>query len=128
MRDGGSRLRVDVVISHERAHLGDHVGNVAWVHGRHEISHLPKRQILLTLRRHGMGKDEAVHDTHREPKDASRAPGGEREDTTGPDEPLLIAAPEQFKALAHPLRQRMLFALGERATISQLASALTSNK
>jgi DNA-binding transcriptional ArsR family regulator len=76
----------------------------------------------------GCGKDEAVQDIHREPERASQAPGGEREDTTGPDEPLLIAAPEQFKALAHPLRQRMLFALSERATISQLASALASNK
>jgi DNA-binding transcriptional ArsR family regulator len=37
--------------------------------------------------------------------------------------------PVQLKALAHPLRQRLLFSLGERpATISQLAAALGAHK
>jgi len=44
------------------------------------------------------------------------------------DEPFRIVTPDQHKALAHPLRQRLLFALGEPATISQLAAALRSNK
>jgi DNA-binding transcriptional ArsR family regulator len=40
-----------------------------------------------------------------------------------------ITTPEQFKALAHPTRHRLLFALGQdEATISQLATALGSNK
>jgi DNA-binding transcriptional ArsR family regulator len=40
-----------------------------------------------------------------------------------------ISTPEEFKALAHPLRQRMLFLLGERpATISQLALTLDTRK
>ncbi|WP_331742419.1 winged helix-turn-helix domain-containing protein (plasmid) [Streptomyces sp. NBC_00876] len=40
-----------------------------------------------------------------------------------------IGAPEQFAALAHPLRQRLLFALGHRpATISQLAAQLDAKK
>lgn len=39
-----------------------------------------------------------------------------------------VYAPEHFKALAHPTRQRMLFALGEPATISQLAAALSTRK
>ncbi|MEU6508806.1 ArsR family transcriptional regulator [Streptomyces sp. NPDC046942] len=48
-------------------------------------------------------------------------PGGE----TGTDGVLDISAPEQFAALAHPLRQRLLFALThEAATISQLAVRL----
>jgi DNA-binding transcriptional ArsR family regulator len=39
------------------------------------------------------------------------------------------STPEQFKALAHPFRQRLLFSLGERpATISQLAGALDARK
>jgi hypothetical protein len=38
---------------------------------------------------------------------------------------LTITSPEQYRALGHPLRQRLLFALGQRpATISQLAVAL----
>jgi DNA-binding transcriptional ArsR family regulator len=45
------------------------------------------------------------------------------------DDVTPVAAPEQFKALGHPMRQRLLFALGQReATISQLAAALDSNK
>ncbi|MEU2929323.1 winged helix-turn-helix domain-containing protein [Streptomyces sp. NPDC007251] len=51
---------------------------------------------------------------------------------TGPEPPedgadgvLDISTPEQFAALAHPLRQRLLFALThEAATISQLAVRL----
>jgi len=40
-----------------------------------------------------------------------------------------IRSPEQFKALGHPMRHRLLFALGQReATISQLAVELHSNK
>jgi DNA-binding transcriptional ArsR family regulator len=41
----------------------------------------------------------------------------------------LVSSPQQFKALGHPMRHRLLFALGEGdATISQLAAALGSNK
>jgi DNA-binding transcriptional ArsR family regulator len=40
-----------------------------------------------------------------------------------------VTTPEQFKALGHPTRHRLLFALGRgQATISQLAAALDSNK
>ena len=40
-----------------------------------------------------------------------------------------VATAEQFKALGHPMRHRLLFALGRgQATISQLAAALESNK
>lgn len=46
-----------------------------------------------------------------------------------PEDVLEIGAPEQFAALAHPLRQRLLFALGQRpATISQLAAQLDAKK
>ena len=46
-----------------------------------------------------------------------------------PEDVLEIGAPEQFAALAHPLRQRLLFALGHRpATISQLAGQLDAKK
>jgi DNA-binding transcriptional ArsR family regulator len=42
---------------------------------------------------------------------------------------LAVAKPEQFKALGHPMRHRLLFALGRgEATISQLAATLDSNK
>jgi DNA-binding transcriptional ArsR family regulator len=45
------------------------------------------------------------------------------------DEVLRVSTPEQFKALGHPLRHRLLFALSERpATIGQLAGALGSQK
>ncbi|HUB39405.1 MAG TPA: metalloregulator ArsR/SmtB family transcription factor [Streptosporangiaceae bacterium] len=41
----------------------------------------------------------------------------------------VVSTPEQFKALGHPMRHRLLFALGQGdATISQLAAALASNK
>ena len=40
-----------------------------------------------------------------------------------------VATPQQFKALGHPMRPRLLFALGQgEATISQLAATLGSNK
>lgn len=40
-----------------------------------------------------------------------------------------LTEPQQFKALAHPTRQRLLFAIGERpATISQLAALVQANK
>lgn len=46
-----------------------------------------------------------------------------------PQDILEIGAPEHFSALAHPLRQRLLFALGRRpATISQLAVQLDARK
>ncbi|MGS2616397.1 ArsR/SmtB family transcription factor [Micromonospora sp. LZ34] len=46
-----------------------------------------------------------------------------------PDELLEVTTPAQFKALGHPLRQRLLFALGQRpATISQLAASLGAAK
>jgi DNA-binding transcriptional ArsR family regulator len=45
------------------------------------------------------------------------------------DEVAAISSPAQFKALGHPMRHRLLFALGrENATISQLAAMLGSNK
>ncbi|MFE2285518.1 ArsR/SmtB family transcription factor [Streptomyces sp. NPDC059443] len=46
-----------------------------------------------------------------------------------PEDVLEIGTPEQFAALAHPLRQRLLFALGHRpATTSQLAAQLEAKK
>jgi DNA-binding transcriptional ArsR family regulator len=46
-----------------------------------------------------------------------------------PEEVGAITTPLQFKALSHPMRHRLLFALGQgEATISQLAVALDSNK
>jgi DNA-binding transcriptional ArsR family regulator len=46
-----------------------------------------------------------------------------------PHESLTITSAEQYRALGHPLRHRLLFALGQRpATISQLAVALDSHK
>lgn len=45
------------------------------------------------------------------------------------DEVAPVSSPAQFKALGHPTRHRLLFALGrEDATISQLAATLGSNK
>ena len=45
------------------------------------------------------------------------------------DDVAAVTTPEQFKALGHPMRHRLLFALGQgEATISQLAVALGSNK
>jgi DNA-binding transcriptional ArsR family regulator len=49
-------------------------------------------------------------------------------DEPPPDEVMRVASPEQFKAMAHPLRQRLLFALLHPATISQLATAMGSQK
>ncbi|MEU3222044.1 winged helix-turn-helix domain-containing protein [Streptomyces sp. NPDC006976] len=46
-----------------------------------------------------------------------------------PEDVMEIGAPEQFAALAHPLRQRLLFALGQRpATTSRLAARLDAKK
>lgn len=39
-----------------------------------------------------------------------------------------VTTPDHFKALAHPLRHRLMFALGEPATISQLAKRLSTGK
>ena len=48
---------------------------------------------------------------------------------TDDDHGVVVTTPEQFKALGHPMRHRLLFALGRgEATISQLATALGSNK
>jgi DNA-binding transcriptional ArsR family regulator len=45
------------------------------------------------------------------------------------DDVAAVTTPEQFKALGHPMRHRLLFALAQsEATISQLAAALGSNK
>src|SRR5215470_16930925 len=45
------------------------------------------------------------------------------------DEVAAVSSPAQFKALGHPMRHRLLFALGrDEATISQLATMLGSNK
>ena len=48
---------------------------------------------------------------------------------TEEDHDVAVTTPEQFKALGHPMRHRLLFALGRgEATISQLAATLCSNK
>jgi DNA-binding transcriptional ArsR family regulator len=44
------------------------------------------------------------------------------------EEVLHVTTPEHFKALSHPLRHRLLFALARPATIGQLATALGSQK
>ncbi|HEY8978216.1 MAG TPA: winged helix-turn-helix domain-containing protein [Streptomyces sp.] len=41
-----------------------------------------------------------------------------------PEDALRISTPQQHKAMGHPLRQRLLFCLGQPATTSQLATAL----
>ena len=41
---------------------------------------------------------------------------------------LETTTPEQLKALAHPLRNRILFGLGDGATVSQLSTRLGTNK
>ncbi|MBJ3812755.1 winged helix-turn-helix transcriptional regulator [Streptomyces flavofungini] len=46
-----------------------------------------------------------------------------------PEDVLEIGAPEQFAALSHPLRQRLLFVLSHQpATTSQLAAQLDAKK
>ncbi|MFF2951582.1 helix-turn-helix domain-containing protein [Kitasatospora sp. NPDC057965] len=46
-----------------------------------------------------------------------------------PEQELTIESPRQFKALSHPLRQRLLLALGgQPATAAELAAALDSRK
>ena len=48
---------------------------------------------------------------------------------TEDDHGVTVTTPEQFKALGHPMRHRLLLALGQgEATISQLAVTLGSNK
>ena len=45
------------------------------------------------------------------------------------DDVMTVSTPEQFKALGHPMRHRLLFAIGQgELTISQLAAVLNSNK
>jgi DNA-binding transcriptional ArsR family regulator len=45
------------------------------------------------------------------------------------DDVAAVTSPAQFKALGHPMRHRLLFALGRgEATTSQLAATLGSNK
>ncbi|HEY3003037.1 MAG TPA: helix-turn-helix domain-containing protein [Kribbellaceae bacterium] len=45
------------------------------------------------------------------------------------DDELEVSTPEQYKALGHPMRHRLLFALGQQAaTISQLAVMLGTRK
>ena len=51
------------------------------------------------------------------------------DDRASVQEVLETTNPEQLKALAHPLRNRIIFALGaEGATVSQLAKSLSTNK
>jgi DNA-binding transcriptional ArsR family regulator len=45
-----------------------------------------------------------------------------------PDDLLEVVSSAQFKALAHPTRHRILYALDTPATISQLAARLAINK
>jgi DNA-binding transcriptional ArsR family regulator len=48
---------------------------------------------------------------------------------TEDDHDVAVTTPEQFKALGHPMRHRLLLTLGQgEATISQLAATLGSNK
>src|SRR3712207_642159 len=50
-------------------------------------------------------------------------------DTWRVDEHLEVSDAAQYKALGHPLRHRLLFALGQQpATISQLAKVLDQRK
>lgn len=45
------------------------------------------------------------------------------------DDQLRVSTPEQYAALGHPMRLRLLFTLGQQpATTSQLAAALGTNK
>jgi DNA-binding transcriptional ArsR family regulator len=49
--------------------------------------------------------------------------------TEDADHDVAVTTPGQFKALGHPMRHRLLFALGRgEATISQLAATLGSNQ
>ncbi|MFC3494900.1 helix-turn-helix domain-containing protein [Glycomyces rhizosphaerae] len=48
---------------------------------------------------------------------------------TSPDDETTIATPQQYRALGHPVRHRLLFALGqEAATLSRLAADLRISK
>lgn len=46
----------------------------------------------------------------------------------GAEHILDVSSPEHFKALAHPTRQRIMFALSQPATVSQLATAIGTAK
>ncbi|WAL93423.1 ArsR/SmtB family transcription factor [Streptomyces sp. Je 1-369] len=53
----------------------------------------------------------------------------EQQQQSPPHHVLAIESPEQHAALAHPMRQRLLFLLGHHpATISQLAAQLSTGK
>ncbi|WP_416874736.1 ArsR/SmtB family transcription factor [Kitasatospora sp. SC0581] len=55
--------------------------------------------------------------------------GHQPEDHQPEDHQLTIESPQQYKALSHPLRQRLLLALGgQPATVGRLAALLDSRK
>ncbi|MFB7129924.1 ArsR/SmtB family transcription factor [Kitasatospora sp. NPDC056273] len=55
--------------------------------------------------------------------------GHQPEDQQPEDHELTIESPQQYKALSHPLRQRLLLALGgQPATVGRLAALLDSRK
>ncbi|MFF4924690.1 ArsR/SmtB family transcription factor [Kitasatospora sp. NPDC001261] len=55
--------------------------------------------------------------------------GHQPEDHQPEDHELTIESPQQYKALSHPLRQRLLLALGgQPATVGRLAALLDSRK
>ncbi|WP_230687054.1 ArsR/SmtB family transcription factor [Catellatospora vulcania] len=55
--------------------------------------------------------------------DSEDPPAAER------DAPVMqVTSPEHYRALAHPMRHRLLFALERPATVSRLAAALRTNK
>ncbi|MFD7912831.1 ArsR/SmtB family transcription factor [Streptomyces sp. NPDC059752] len=61
--------------------------------------------------------------------DTGVGPGRDEAAWEPPEDVQHIGAPEQYAALAHPLRQRLLFALTQRtATVSQLAVLLDAKK
>lgn len=48
---------------------------------------------------------------------------------SSPDDETMVATPQQYRALGHPVRHRMLFALGQQAaTLSRLAADLGISK
>lgn len=51
-----------------------------------------------------------------------------KEQPPSADPALEVSSPEHFKALAHPTRQRIMFALSQPATVSQLATAIGTAK
>lgn len=48
--------------------------------------------------------------------------------TASDPEATAIATPQQYRALGHPVRHRLLFALGQAATLSRLAADLGISK